>query len=194
MVEGREIGCSLHAASRPPRGDAAIDAPPLVTGKDIVEKPDALICFHAEKSAPLWAIFRVEPEGKRCGCSCRRKERTHGRHPSRKPEPFSGRSWLAPDGGPVHRCIEHRGDGQGRRSHPRRHGVQPRSQAPCRGTSRAAPIPHGTSGGGIGWVTGFSSSGGCSGMGDGVLGGIGGTGVSGGMGMVGAGSVGGGLG
>jgi len=62
------------------------------------------------------------------------------------------------------------------------------------GTIRAAGIPHGTSGGSIGWSTGFSDSGGCSGRDEGALGGTDGRGVSGGIGMAGSGSVGGGLG
>jgi hypothetical protein len=53
---------------------------------------------------------------------------------------------------------------------------------------------HGTSGGGIGRMTGLSDSGGCSGRDDGALGGVDGRGVSGGIGMLGTGSVGGGLG
>jgi hypothetical protein len=53
---------------------------------------------------------------------------------------------------------------------------------------------HGTSGGGIGRMTGLSDSGGCSGWDDGALGGVDGRGVSGGIGMLGTGSVGGGLG
>ncbi|MBM6579204.1 hypothetical protein ILT44_03325 [Microvirga sp. BT689] len=53
---------------------------------------------------------------------------------------------------------------------------------------------HGTSGCGVGWSTGLSGSGGCSGNDDGTLAGADGPGVSGGIGMVGTGSVGGGLG
>ena len=53
---------------------------------------------------------------------------------------------------------------------------------------------YGTSGCGVGWMTGFSGSGACSGRDEGALGGNGDGGVSGGFGITGSGSVGGGLG